>query len=223
MISDSQLIKEALDGNNSSLEKLIKNHQDWIYNIAITFIGDRDEALDITQEVLIKMITKLSSFKQKSEFRTWLYRIIKNHFLNMKRGRYEQSTTTFENFGKALDQAPDTELSEHNYGVEETLIVKEAKIACMNGMLLCLDREQRMIFLLGELFEFSDVIGADIMEITKENFRVKLHRAKQQLYNFMNDKCGLVNKANPCRCKRKTASFVAAGCVDPKSSVAFKK
>jgi hypothetical protein len=99
--------------------------------------------------------------------------------------------------------------------VENKILVKEAKISCMKGMLLCLDREQRMIYIIGELFEFTDVIGSEIMEISRENFRIKLHRAKKQLYNFMNDKCGLVNKNNPCRCARKTAGFIKMGYVDP--------
>ena len=85
----------------------------------------------------------------------------------------------------------------------------------MKGMLLCLDREQRMIYIIGELFEFSSTVGSEIMEISPENFRVKLHRAKQQLYNFMDSKCGLVNKKNPCRCARKTAGFIKMGYVDP--------
>ena len=85
----------------------------------------------------------------------------------------------------------------------------------MKGMLLCLDRDQRLIYIIGELFEFTDVIGSEIMEISKENFRIKLHRAKKQLYTFMDNKCGLINKANPCRCARKTAGFIKMGYVDP--------
>jgi hypothetical protein len=85
----------------------------------------------------------------------------------------------------------------------------------MKAMLLCLDREQRLIFILGELFEFPDTVGSELMEISKENFRIKLHRAKQQLYNFMNNKCGLINKKNPCRCARKTAGYIKLGFVDP--------
>ncbi|NJM24761.1 MAG: hypothetical protein HC859_03825 [Bacteroidia bacterium] len=85
----------------------------------------------------------------------------------------------------------------------------------MKAMLLCLDREQRLIYILGELFEFTDAIGAEIMEMTRENFRIKLHRARQHLYNFMDHKCGLVNQKNPCRCARKTAGFIKMGFVDP--------
>ncbi|WP_136481330.1 RNA polymerase sigma factor [Cognatitamlana onchidii] len=213
--SDSVLIEQSLSGSKKALENLVKKHQDWIYNIAFTFLGDKDEAADLTQEVLIKIIVKLDSFNRKSSFRTWVYRIAKNHFLNMKRGKYEINATTFEQFGQGIDELPNEALSNYSYEVEEKLLVKEAKISCMKGMLLCLDREQRLIYIIGELFEFTDVVGSEIMEISKENFRVKLHRAKKQLYNFMDNKCGLINKNNPCRCARKTAGFIKMGFVDP--------
>lgn len=214
--SDVTLIEQSVAGNRSALENLIKKHQDWIYNVALTFVGDKNEAADLTQEVLIKVVTKLDSFQQKSNFRTWTYRIVKNHFLNMKRGKYEINAPTFEQFGEGLDQLPNESLSNYSFEVENKLLVKEAKISCMKGMLLCLDREQRMIYIIGALFEFPDSIGSEIMEITKENFRVKLHRAKKQLYSFMDQKCGLIKKSNPCRCARKTAGFIKMGFVDPK-------
>jgi len=211
---DSILIKHSLLGSKQALECLIKKHQDWIYNTALSFVADRDEAADLTQEVLIKIVTKLESFKQKSNFKTWVYRVVKNHFLNMKRSKHELNTPTFEKFGQGLDQLPNEPLSNYNDG-ERKLIIKEAKISCMKAMLVCLNREQRLIYIIGELFEFNDTIGSEIMEISKPNFRVKLYRAKKQLYSFMDYKCGLVNKNNPCRCVRKTVSFIKKGYVDP--------
>jgi hypothetical protein len=53
------------------------------------------------------------------------------------------------------------------------------------------------------------------LEITADNFRQRLARARRDLRNFMNDKCGLVNQANPCRCAKKTRGFIQAGYVDP--------
>lgn len=220
--SDGILIENALIGDKSALELLIKKHQDWIYNVALSFIGGSDEASDLTQEVLIKVITKLDTFKQKSSFKTWMYRIVKNHFLNMKRGKHESDQLTFDAFGQGLGQLQDEALSNYSFEVEEKLLVNEAKISCMKGMLLCLDREQRLIYILGELFEFPDSIGSEIMEISKQNFRVKLHRAKKQLYSFMDQKCGLIKKSNPCRCHRKTAGFIKMGYVDP-TTLSFQK
>jgi RNA polymerase sigma factor (sigma-70 family) len=214
-MDDKTLIDQATGGDKKALEKIVKRYQDWVYNIALSFVADRDDAADITQEVLVKIVTKLSTFKHESDFKTWVYRIIKNHFLNMRRKKYEHSSMTFDQFGQDLDNIKDQSLSDHSFEAEEKYLVEEAKLSCMKAMLLCLDREQRLIYILGELFEFPDTIGSEIMEMSKENFRVKLHRAKQQLYSFMDNKCGLINKKNPCRCARKTAGFIKMGFVDP--------
>jgi hypothetical protein len=62
----------------------------------------------------------------------------------------------------------------------------------------------------------TDRVGAEVTELSPENFRQVLARARRELYSFMNDKCGLVNKSNPCRCARKTRGFIDKGYVDPK-------
>ena len=210
---DNVLIDQSLAGDKTSLEKLIKKYQNWIYNIALNMAGDANNAADITQEVLVKIITNLKSFQKKSNFRTWMYRIVKNHFLNEKKSKYNSATLSFDDFGGSLDSIPDESLGKYSFKASDELLVEEAKISCMKGMLLCLTPEQRLIFILGELFEFSDAVGSQVMEISKANFRVKLHRARTQLYDFMNHKCGLINKKNPCRCARKTAGFIKKGYV----------
>jgi RNA polymerase sigma factor (sigma-70 family) len=65
------LIKKSLDGDKHALNELIKLHEPFIYNVAWKYTNDENEAKDLTQEVLIKVITKLSSFEGKSSFRTW--------------------------------------------------------------------------------------------------------------------------------------------------------
>lgn len=213
--TDEFLISQILNGNKKSLGKLIKKHQNFVYNVVLAMVSDNNDAADITQEVLIKVITKLATFKSDSNFRTWLYRIVKNHFLNTQRRKYEVVPMSFNVFGDELDTIPNELIENYSYSIDKKILIEEAKIACMKGMLLCLDREQRFIYIIGELFEFSDTIGSEVMEISKGNFRIKLHRAKTQLYNFMNNKCGLINKENPCRCVRKTAGFIKKGYVDP--------
>ena len=62
---DEVLIAQALQGNKLSLESLIKKHQNWIFNVALNMTGNTDDAADVTQEVLIKVITNLKSFQRK--------------------------------------------------------------------------------------------------------------------------------------------------------------
>jgi RNA polymerase sigma factor (sigma-70 family) len=214
--TDRALVERATAGERDAVEELVRRHQPWIYNIAIRMLGHPHDAEDATQEILIKAITRLSSFQWRSGFRTWLYRIVVNHVLNMKRGRLEPQTLTFSCYAHGLDNTPDLDLpDEANVPVDVRLIVEEARISCTSGMLLCLDRAQRLIYILGEIFDVSDAVGAELLEISRDNFRQRLARARHDLHNFMNDKCGLVDQANPCRCAKKTRGFIQAGYVDP--------
>jgi RNA polymerase sigma factor (sigma-70 family) len=211
--ADHELILLARQGSKSALEMLVTKHQHFIYNVALKFTLSPFDAEDITQEVLIKMITNLANFKEESDFRTWLYRITFNHFLKMKKYSLEKYITTFDNYGLELDQMQNSELSEFEKMVMNEFI-EDAKIGCISGMLLCLDREQRLVYIMGEIFGIDHTLGSELLEISRDNFRQKLSRARRELYNFMNNKCGLINKENPCRCDKKTKSFIKAGWVD---------
>ena len=215
---DHALVARAQSGHRNALEALIQRHQTWIYNIAVRMLYHPQDAEDATQEVLIKALTRLSSFGGRSSFRTWLYRIVVNHVLNTKRGRLEPEAMTFSCYGHGLDNTPDLDPPDSiSVAADVRVLVDEARITCTAGMLLCLDRGQRLIYILGAIFEVSDTVAAEILEISRENFRQRLARARRDLHNFMNDKCGLINRANPCRCAKKTRAFMQAGYVDPKN------
>ena len=215
---DEELIDAALKGSRQSLEQIIYRHQAWIYNIALRMVFYPQEAEDITQEVLIKIITKLSTFRKESSFRTWVYRIVVNQVLNMKKSLGEKKhASNFDDYWKIIENVPDNDLPmQENYEVEMRTIVNEVKVSCMSGMLLCLDREQRLIYILGAIFQVTDKVGAEIMDISRDNFRQKLSRARKQLFSFMHNKCGLMNKSNPCSCEKKTKVLVDSGYVNPK-------
>jgi len=213
---DRELVRLVQQGDQGALEALVERHRPWIYNIALRMVYLPQDAEDATQEILIKVITKLSTFEGRSRLRTWLYRIAVNHLLNMKRTRAEEAGYTFEVYGAGLDSAPDLDLPDPaTVPADVQLLVDEARIGCTTGMLLCLDREQRLVYVLGEIVGVSDVVGAELLEVSREAFRQRLSRARRDLHQFMDRKCGLVNNANPCRCARKTQAFINAGFVDP--------
>ena len=215
---DQNLVARARSGDRKALEDLIREHQGWIYNIALRMLFHPQDAEDATQEILIKAVTRLSSFEGRSSFRTWLYRIVVNHVLNMRRGRVEDPAIDFRMYGEELDKTPDLDLPDpKGESPDANLLVTEAMLACTSGMLLCFDRQQRLAYILGAIFGLSDTVAAEVLEITAENFRQRLARARRDLRNFMNDKCGLVNQANPCRCAKKTRGFIEAGHVDPQN------
>jgi len=214
--SDEVLVSRAKAGDKDALDKLIRRHQPWVFNVAIRMLWHREVAEDATQEILVKVVTKLSTFRGQSQFRTWLYRIAVNHLLNVRKSEAEQQVTTFTDMGRSLDATPDLDLPDpKTVPVDLPVLVEEARVSCMTGMLLCLDRRQRLAFILGELFGVTSEFGSEVMEVSSDNFRQLLSRARRDLYHFMNEKCGLVNVSNPCRCAKKTRAFMQAGYVDP--------
>jgi len=215
---DEQLISAAVAGDKKALENLIYRHQAWIYNIALRMVFYPQEAEDVTQEILIKIITKLSTFRGNSSFRTWVYRIVVNHVLNMKRSLGEKKhADNFDDYWKLIDKVPDSELPVNgSYNVEMDVLVNEVKVSCMSGMLLCLDREQRLTYIIGVIFRANDKVGSEILGTSRDNFRQKLSRARKHLTNFMNNKCGLIDKKNPCSCEKKTKFLIECGYVNPK-------
>lgn len=212
---DVALIELALMGQPGALANLIKRHQRFIFNVALKMINHVQDAEDVTQEILIKLMVNLGAFNPaKGRFRTWLYRITFNHILNLKKQKYEQLVTGFDDFFERIENSPTDDLNLEEE-VSWKLFIDEAKVACMAGMLMCLDREQRLIYIVGEIFEMDHTLASEIFDTSPANFRQKLSRARKDLYQWMNNRCGLVNRANACRCPKKTKGFIAKGWVNP--------
>jgi RNA polymerase sigma factor (sigma-70 family) len=213
---DAALVEQARAGSADAVEALVRRHQAFLYNVAVRMLYHPQDAEDATQEILIKVITKLSTFEGRSLFRTWLYRVATNHLLNMKRGRMEPETLTFSEYGRNLEASPELDLPDpREVPVDVRLLIDEARIGCTTAMLLCFDRDQRLAYVLGEILGASDTVAAEVLGIGPDAFRQRLSRARRDLHNFMNGRCGLVNRANACRCDRKTRSAMQAGYVDP--------
>src|SRR5947199_1024117 len=124
--TDTELVEKAKNGDRAALEQLVLRHQAWVYNIAVRMVFHPQDAEEVTQEVLVKVITKLSTFKGESNFRTWLYRIAANHVLNMQRRSAETQTTTFTDYGAAINATPDLDLADpKTVPVEVPLLVEE--------------------------------------------------------------------------------------------------
>src|SRR5580704_6848664 len=137
--SDEVLVSRAQTGDKDALDRLVRRHQPWVFNIAIRMLWHREIAEDATQEILIKVVTKLSTFLGQSQFRTWLYRIAVNHLLNVRKTEMEERMT-FTDMGRSLDATPNLDLPDPQaVPVELPLLVEETRLTCMNAMLLCLD------------------------------------------------------------------------------------
>lgn len=212
--ADDLLVQAAVQGSGEAITQLVERHQQFIYNVALKFIRDADDAMDLTQEVLIKMTTKLHQYQHRSQFRTWLYRMVFNHFLNCNKKKSEQEVYSFDELGGYVERVHNgegmTDAEQQQYS-EEIIAVRNR---CMTSTLLCLTREQRMVLILGAIFNIRSSVAAEVLDMTADNFRQQLSRAKADLYNFMDNRCGLINPANSCRCHKKAKGFMKEGLVN---------
>jgi RNA polymerase sigma factor (sigma-70 family) len=194
------LVDLAKEGNKQALEELVREIQSRIYNLALRALFLPADAEDATQEILIKVITHLADFKGESLFTTWEFRIAANHLLTTRKCRAERRGFSFKKAEEGIEAALSVPSQENAEACESNLIVEEVRLACLQGMLLCLTREIRLAFILGVVFELTSAEGARILNITQPTFRQRLSRGRKQIQEFMTKKCSLVNPQNPCAC-----------------------
>jgi RNA polymerase sigma factor (sigma-70 family) len=209
------LVVSAKEGSREALESVARAiHRD-VYRLATRFLWHPQDAEDATQEILIRVITGLSGFKGDSNFRTWVYRVASNALLTLGKKRMEQTALSFEEFGEALatglSEAPISERHDET----STLLLEEVKVGCTHAMLMCLDRDHRFAYILGEILDLDHREGAEILAISPAAFRKRLSRAKTRIVSFMTSHCGLVQPANPCRCRLRVNAAVTCGYVRP--------
>jgi RNA polymerase sigma factor (sigma-70 family) len=192
-------------------EAVVRESKDLVYNLALRMLGNPADAEDATQEILMRLVTKIDMFRGESSFRTWAYRVASNHLLNTRKRGAELRVESFDELGDRLA----TNLAAGDPAADDQLLVREAKSICMSSMLVCLDREHRLAYILGEILELSSDEGAAILEISSDAFRKRLSRARDKLTEFMSKTCGLVNDANTCRCAKQAGHAVSAGYLDP--------
>jgi len=199
---DLVLVEQAREGDRAALDELIQRMQRPVYNLALRMLQHPADAEDATQEILIKVITHLATFKGEAGFMTWVYRIASNYLLTTRRRRAEQQTVTFDSLSEKLQASLALGEASIPEQVEYAALLAEVRINCTTGMLLCLDRPHRLALILGEVLHLSGDEAAYILELPAATYRKQLSRARANLLAFVNEQCGLVNPANPCRCSK---------------------
>jgi RNA polymerase sigma factor (sigma-70 family) len=205
-----QLAQRATDGDRRALEELLFAVRDDTYRLSLRILGHPQDAEDATQEILVKIATHLASFQGKSSLRTWVFRIASNHVLNFKRGRRE--VFSFEMMSELIGKGSALPEPESPTALE---LAEEVKLGCTQGMLLALDRDHRLAYVLVDLFELSGDEAAAALEIEPATLRKRVSRARQRLAEFMVRHCGLVDETRSCRCTKMSVLTTQLGFLDP--------
>jgi RNA polymerase sigma factor (sigma-70 family) len=209
------LVERAKKGDRAAQESMVHEIRDRVYGLALRMLWHPEDAEDATQEILVKVVTRLSSFRGESAFTTWVYRVASNHLLSTRKRRAERTEITFERFEEQLEEGLADTSRPPATDVGQELLVEEVKVGCMQGMLLCLDRDQRLAYVLGEILGLTGEEGAYALGVTPATFRKRLSRARERVRRFMSSNCGLLDPENSCRCSRQVGPAVSNGRIDP--------
>jgi len=205
------IARRAVAGDRDALNAMIRTLQGDIYGLALKMLWNKEDAEDATQEILVRVVTRLAQFNFQSRLKTWAYRIAVNYILDTKKSAIERLNYSFERFGEGLVEG----IQDESAGdAEESLLIDEVKVSCSLAMLQCLDRPHRLAYVLGELMDLSGPEAAEALEISPALFRKRLQVARQYILTFTKGHCGLVSDAAPCRCHRRVPAGASAGTDD---------
>ena len=194
------LVNKATAGDKKALETLVAGVQDIVFNLSLRMLGTFADAEDATQDILLKMITHLSSFRGDSSFTTWVFSIAANHLKNYKKHMFARYPLSFEYYGDDIENGKVQDVPDLTQNVEKDVLAEELKMSCTNVMLQCLDMESRCIFILGTMFKIDSRIAGDILEMTPEAFRQRLSRIRRKMADFLGQYCGEYGGGR-CKCK----------------------
>lgn len=210
------LLENAKAKKEHELHHLINLIQEPIYGMALRALWNPEEAREATQEILIKIINHLDQFKGQSQFSTWMFSIASNYLIDCKKSRMEQISMSYEEFEKDLGSDLEIPNLEYSSNYEFSILLDEIRIGCTLGMLLCLDRNHRLSYILGDIFELDHNEASIALGINPDSFRKQLSRAREKVESFTRSVCGLVESQNQCHCSKKVFCAVAKGRINPK-------
>ena len=196
------LVNKATAGDKAALETLIASVQDIVFNLSLRMLGTFADAEDATQDILLKMITHLSSFRGDSSFTTWVFSIAANHLKNYKKHMFAHYPLSFEYYGDDIEKGKIQDVPDLTQNVEKDILAEELKMSCTNVMLQCLDTESRCIFILGTMFKVDSRVAGDILKMTPESYRQRLSRIRKKMADFLGQYCGEYGTGR-CRCKNR--------------------
>lgn len=207
------LIDKALEGNTKALEEILLEVKDLIYNLSLRMLGTSNDADDATQDILVRVMTNLASFRKESSFSTWVYRIAVNYLIDYKKSMFAQRPLDFEFYANDIKAGYVENTDELMLGVSKEELAQELKMSCTNVMLQCLDPQTRCIFILGTMFKVDSKMAGDILGISADNYRQKLSRARKKMASFLKEYCGL--NGGLCNCQNRIGYAILTHRLNP--------
>jgi RNA polymerase sigma-70 factor, ECF subfamily len=190
ILSDEEVVARVLAGETAMFEIVMRRHNQRLYRVARAILRNDAEAEDVMQDAYVRAYEHLDQFAGRAKFSTWLTRIAVHEALarQHRANRYQELEPMSEREGDPMDRlaslAPDPE--QQAASTEIRMLLEEA--------VENLPDTYRVIFMLRDIEELSTTEAAEILEITEENVKVRLHRARALLRKSLYARAGMERK-----------------------------
>lgn len=197
ILTDEELVtrcKIELPRTTRSYELLVQRHMDRVYTLIYRVVSNKEEAEDITQEVLVKVYNNIRSFDQKAAFSTWLYRIAVNSALDSleKMKRRHSMTIPFSYASpSSSEEERETIVASTAAGPEEEVMQRDLR-DCIQRVLKDLDREHARVLIMRDFEDLSYADIAQALEAKLSAVKMRIHRARLAFQTIFNQFCGQV-------------------------------
>ena len=174
---DHELVRRHLAGDPDAFREIVARHRDRVYALALRICGRPEDALDVTQEVFIGALRKLSGFRFEAMLSTWLHRLTVNAALDLARRRSRHEHDALDEAAAIGDPAPGPE--EH--------AVAAVRAAAVRRALASLSPEFRAVIVLHDLHDLDYQGVADALGVPLGTVKSRIHRARLELASLLRD------------------------------------
>jgi RNA polymerase sigma-70 factor (ECF subfamily) len=173
--SDEEVVARVLDGETALFEIIMRRYNQRLYRVAHSILRDDAEAQDVMQDAYVRAYQHLDQFAGRAKFSTWLTRIAVHEALARAHRRSRVQGLDAEPYGGAMDplvsKTPDPEQQASDREL----------VALLQSAVLALPANYRSVLVLRDIEEMSTSDTAEALELTEENVKVRLHRARALL------------------------------------------
>lgn len=190
MVNDmeTKIIKKAAKGDKDAFEKLIIKYEKRVYNIAYQMFGNEHDAMDVAQDVFIKVYQSLHKFNNKSAFSTWLHRITVNTCIDAHRKRKKDKQVESIDETRENDDGVLTKQYVDKGLTPEEAAIKKENIMMVREAIDSLKEDHKAIIILRDIKGYSYDEIADILEVSIGTVKSRIARARSQLKNSILEK-----------------------------------
>lgn len=185
--NDRSLLAKARVGDIEAFEELIESYRKKVFNIALRMVGNREDASDLAQEVFIRIFKSLKSFKEESQFSTWVYRITTNVCLDHIRKNKKTNNVSLEEEIELSENSVKKQYSDASPSPDIIAERNEVRRIISSAVRL-LPEDHRSVIVLRDIQGFSYEEISKILNCPEGTVKSRLNRARQILRERLGDK-----------------------------------